>query len=83
MQRILKLVLGALTMYLVLATSASASGTRHMRNSNASPPWTDYTLTFGNPGEHAVTGDWDGNGTDTIGTFKDGLWYLTNMLALR
>jgi hypothetical protein len=62
----------------VFVAVADAAGTWHMRNSNAAPPWTDYTLTFGNPGETAVTGDWDGNGSDTIGTFKNGLWYLTS-----
>jgi surface antigen len=35
-------------------------------------------LRFGEPGSLPVTGDWDGDGDDTVGTFSDGAWVLTN-----
>jgi serine-aspartate repeat-containing protein C/D/E len=76
--RVLKAMAVILATQFILVASADAAGTWHMRNSNASPPATDFMLSFGNPGEHVVTGDWDGNGTDTIGTFLNGSWYLTN-----
>jgi hypothetical protein len=30
------------------------------------------------PGDKPVTGDWDGNGTDTIGVFRNGIFLLRN-----
>jgi hypothetical protein len=33
---------------------------------------------FGNPGDRPVIGDWDGNGTATIGVVRNGTWYLAN-----
>jgi hypothetical protein len=40
----------------------------------------DYFAIFGNPGDQAVAGDWDGNGYDSIGVYRPaaGQWYLTN-----
>ena len=33
---------------------------------------------FGDAGDQLVRGDWDGNGTETIGVFRGGTWYLNN-----
>ena len=38
----------------------------------------DYNYHFGDPGDIAVMGDWDGNGTKTPGLFRAGRWYLRN-----
>lgn len=38
----------------------------------------DVCMNFGNPGDAAVMGDWDGNGTKTPGVFRNGTWYLRN-----
>jgi hypothetical protein len=40
----------------------------------------DYTFSFGNTNETPVSGDWDGNGTTTIGTFNQSTaaWSLRN-----
>jgi hypothetical protein len=31
---------------------------------------------FGAPGDLPVTGDWDGDGSDEVGTFRQGQWFL-------
>ncbi|QTE30247.1 peptidoglycan recognition protein family protein [Pengzhenrongella sicca] len=38
----------------------------------------DGWFTFGNPGDSAVMGDWNGDGTKTPGVFRNGVWYLRN-----
>ena len=38
----------------------------------------DRMLTFGLPGDKPVTGDWNGDGIDTIGVFRNGIFYLRN-----
>ncbi len=41
------------------------------------PPFADAIgLEFGTPGDVPVVGDWDGDGDDTAGTFRDGAWTL-------
>jgi hypothetical protein len=44
-----------------------------LRNSN-SPGGADIVIEFGQPGETPVVGDFDGDGIDEIGTFRDGVW---------
>jgi hypothetical protein len=53
--------------------------TFYLRNSNTSGP-ADLTAFYGAPGDLPVVGDWDGNGTDTIGIFRpsQGMFYLRN-----
>ena len=41
----------------------------------------DTTLGFGNPGDVPVIGDWDGDGLDGLGVFRNGAWYLRNSLS--
>jgi hypothetical protein len=36
----------------------------------------DHVFHYGTPGDVPVTGDWNGDGTATIGIFHDGNWYL-------
>ncbi len=36
----------------------------------------DHVFYFGNEGDYAVTGDWNGDGVDNIGVFNNGNWYL-------
>lgn len=36
----------------------------------------DHVFMYGQPGDHAVTGDWNGDGIATIGVFRGGVWYL-------
>src|SRR5205807_7772310 len=40
----------------------------------------DSCFFFGQPGDIPVTGDWDGNGTRTVGIFRpsEGKWYVTD-----
>ena len=59
---------------------AFTTGVRwYLRNSNSSGPQ-DAAFWFGLPGEKKVTGDWDGNGTVTPGSFDPvtGMWKLRN-----
>jgi hypothetical protein len=49
----------------------------YLRNSNsAGPP--DVILNYGDKGDRVVVCDWDGNGTDTVGVFRQGNFYLRN-----
>jgi glucose/arabinose dehydrogenase/PKD repeat protein len=49
----------------------------YLRNSNSSGPY-QVKIQYGKIGNIPVAGDWNGDGTDTPGTFKDGYWYLRN-----
>jgi len=42
----------------------------------------DYSFLFGNPGDEPVVGDWDGDGDDEIGLYREstGLFYWRNTL---
>ena len=48
--------------------------------SNSLPAGTgaDIIAFLGNVNDRAVTGDWNGDGVDTIGVFRDGTWFLHN-----
>ena len=35
----------------------------------------DHVFHYGTPGDHPVAGDWNGDGIDTIGVFRDGRWH--------
>jgi glucose/arabinose dehydrogenase/PKD repeat protein len=49
----------------------------YLRNANTSGPY-ETKVSYGKVGDIPVVGDWDGDGTDTVGTFRDGYWYLRN-----
>jgi hypothetical protein len=38
----------------------------------------DIVINYGLAGDYPVTGDWDGNGTDTIGVYRNGTFLLRN-----
>jgi hypothetical protein len=48
-----------------------------LKNTNTTG-FADITLTYGLPGDKPVVGDWDGDGVDTIGVYRNGVFYLRN-----
>ena len=48
-----------------------------LRNSPSTGP-ASSTFTFGSQRDVPLFCDWDGNGTDTVGVFRNGVWYLRN-----
>jgi hypothetical protein len=49
----------------------------HLRNS-LSAGADDVSFQYGIPGDIPVAGDWDGDGVDTIGVFRNGTFFLRN-----
>jgi mannan endo-1,4-beta-mannosidase len=58
-----------------------SNGLLFLKNSNTTGI-ADAALNYGNPGDYPVVGDWDGNGTVTIGIYRDGHFYLKNANTL-
>ena len=54
-----------------------SNGIIFLKNTNTSG-FADISLNYGLGGDYPITGDWDGNGTDTIGVYRDGSFYLRN-----
>jgi len=54
-----------------------SNGLLFLRNSNTSG-FADVALNYGLPGDTPVVGDWDGDGTATIGVYRNGTFYLRN-----
>jgi hypothetical protein len=54
-----------------------SNGALYLKVSNFTG-YADITLNYGMGGDYPVTGDWDGNGTDTIGVYRNGVFYLRN-----
>jgi hypothetical protein len=42
---------------------------------------TDLEFTYGSPGDRPVVGDWDADGAQTQGVWRDGQWSLSNHLG--
>jgi hypothetical protein len=63
-------------------TTPPAPLTWMLRNTNTSGN-PDLTFEFGVAGDIPVVGDWDGNGTDTVGVYEpaSGVWSLRNSLS--
>ena len=57
------------------------SGLLYLKNSNDTG-FADAALNYGLPGDYPVVGDWDGNGTVTIGIYRSGSFYLKNANTL-
>ena len=49
----------------------------HLRNSNTSGA-PDISTNYGAPTDYPVVGDWDGDGIETIGVFRNGVFFLSN-----
>jgi len=54
-----------------------SNGVIYLKNSNTSG-FADIALNYGIRGDYPVTGDWDGDGADTIGVYRNGVFYLRN-----
>ena len=58
-----------------------SNGALYLKNSNTAG-FADIAINYGLSGDCPITGDWDGNGTDTIGIYRDGVFYLRNSNSL-
>jgi predicted outer membrane repeat protein len=54
-----------------------SNGVIFLKNTNTSG-FADVALNYGLAGDYPVTGDWDGNGTVTIGVYRSGRFLLRN-----
>jgi hypothetical protein len=54
-----------------------SNGLLYLKNSNITG-FADAALNYGLGGDYPVVGDWDGNGTTTIGVYRNGHFYLRN-----
>jgi len=54
-----------------------SNGALYLKNTNTTG-FADVQINYGVPGDCPLTGDWDGNGTDTIGIYRNGYFYLRN-----
>ena len=54
-----------------------SNGALYLRNSNTTG-FADIAINYGLSGDYPVVGDWDGNGTDTIGVYRNGTFLLRN-----
>ena len=55
----------------------AADAAWNLRNSNSSGA-PDISTSYGSPVDYPVVGDWDGDGIDTLGVFREGVFYLSN-----
>ena len=54
-----------------------SNGLLYLKNTHTSG-FADIAINYGLPGDYPVVGDWDGNGTVTIGIYRHGTFYLRN-----
>ncbi len=54
-----------------------SNGALYLKNSNTTG-FADIQINYGVGGDYPVVGDWDGNGTATIGIYRNGSFYLRN-----
>jgi hypothetical protein len=54
-----------------------SNGVLFLKNKNTTG-YADIAINYGQGGDYPVAGDWDGNGTDTIGIYRQGSFYLRN-----
>jgi len=57
------------------------NGKLFLRNTN-STGIANIAISYGLPGDYPIVGDWDGNGTATIGIYRNGKFYLRNSNTL-
>ena len=53
------------------------NGLLYLKNANTSG-FANVAINYGTAGDYPVAGDWDGNGTATIGIYRNGIFYLRN-----
>jgi len=53
------------------------NGALYLKNSNATG-FADIQINYGLGGDYPITGDWNGDGIDTIGIYRNGYFYLRN-----
>ena len=58
-----------------------SNGLLYLKNSNTTG-FADIAINYGLAGDYPVVGDWDGNGTATIGVYRNGSFYLRNSNTL-
>jgi len=58
-----------------------SNGLLYLKNSNTTG-FADVAINYGLGGDYPVVGDWDGNGTATIGIYRNGKFYLRNSNTL-
>jgi len=58
-----------------------SNGALYLKNYNTSG-FANIAINYGMAGDYPVVGDWDGNGTDTIGVYRNGVFYLRNSNTL-
>ena len=61
-------------------TGKLAAGAWYLRTTQTTGV-ADSSLGFGIPGDVPVIGDWNGDGIDGMGVFRNGAWYLRNSLT--
>ena len=54
-----------------------SNGALYLKNANITG-YADVAINYGVGGDYPVVGDWDGNGTATIGIYRNGVFYLRN-----
>ncbi|WP_345307150.1 hypothetical protein [Candidatus Villigracilis saccharophilus] len=57
------------------------NGLLYLKNSNTTG-FADVAINYGLGGDYPVTGDWNGDGIDTIGIYRNGSFYLRNSNTL-
>ena len=58
-----------------------SNGLLYLKNQNTSG-FADVAINYGAAGDYPIAGDWDGNGTATIGIYRNGAFYLRNSNTL-
>ena len=54
-----------------------SNGLLYLKHANTTG-FADVAINYGTAGDYPVAGDWDGNGTVTIGIYRNGTFYLRN-----
>jgi thermitase len=54
-----------------------SNGALYLKNSNTTGV-ADVSINYGIPGDKPITGDWNGDGRDSIGVYRNGVFYLRN-----
>src|SRR6266540_1576705 len=54
-----------------------SNGALYLKNQNTTGV-ADIQINYGIPNDYPIVGDWDGNGTVTIGVYRNGVFYLRN-----